>query len=144
MRRAPIVLTATVAGTIAVLGFNPRPSTHGPATEAALPAVSVRTSGGDGIVMGPAVPNRYGTVQVQVAMRAGRIVDVRAVQLPDGDGTSQQISSYAAPQLKQQALQVQSANVDGVSGATYTSESYRTSLQAAIDQSAHLISQGQA
>ena len=64
------------------------------------------------------------------------LVDRRltAVRLPSGDGRSQEISSFAAPQLAQQALAAQSANIDGVSGATYTSESYRSSLQSAIDQ----------
>jgi hypothetical protein len=82
------------------------------------------------------VPNQYGHVQVQVVMRAGKIADVRAVRLPYGDGKSREINRAAAPQLKQQALRAQSAAVDGVSGATYTSDGHRQSLQAALDRAA--------
>ena len=56
------------------------------------------------------------------------------LRLPSGDGRSQQISTFAGQQLAQQALAAQSANIDGVSGATYTSDSYKTSLQSALDQ----------
>jgi uncharacterized protein with FMN-binding domain len=83
---------------------------------------------------GSDVPNKYGDVQVQVTTSGGRITRVAALRLPSSDGRSQQISSYAGPQLAQQALAAQNANIDGVSGATYTSESYKTSLQAALDQ----------
>lgn len=133
MRRAPIVLAATIAGTAAVLGFQPQAPDRGAIVEPALPAVTAASAQDGGIFLGPSVPNPYGAVRVQVATSGGRIVDVRAVQLPDGDGTSQEINRSAGPQLKQQALAVQSARVDGVSGATYTSDGYRQSLQAALD-----------
>jgi uncharacterized protein with FMN-binding domain len=134
MRRAPIVIAATIAGTAAVLGFHPNPAAQGPVTEQPLPATTAATPGRNGVFLGTDVPNRYGDVQVQVAMRAGKLVDVRAVRLPTRDGTSQEINRSAGPQLKQQALRVQSAKVDGVSGATYTSDGYRQSLQAALDR----------
>lgn len=139
MRRAPILLAATIAGTAAVLGFQPAPPDRGPVAEALLPSVAppITSSGRpsrDAIHLGPIVANQYGRVQVQIAVSAGKIVDVRAVQVPDGDGTSREINRAAAPQLKQQALTAQSAQVDGVSGATYTSDGYRRSLQAALDK----------
>ena len=134
MRRAPIVLAATIAGTAAVLSFNPRPAITGAVAEAPLPVTATRVSRGNGIYLGSSVPNRYGAVQVQVAMSGGKIVDVRAVALPDADGESRQINSSAGPQLKQQALQKQTSQVDGVSGATYTSDGYRASLQSALDK----------
>ena len=56
------------------------------------------------------------------------------MQLTSFDGRSQQINANAGPILLQQTLSAQSAHVDGVSGATYTSDGYRTSLQAALDQ----------
>lgn len=140
MHRALIVLTATAAGTAAVLAFHPQPKATGPVAETALPHVAqprdTTSAKANTIVLGPAVRNQYGTVQVQVAMSGGKIAEVRAVRLPDGDGTSQEINRSAGPQLKQQALQAQSAKVDGVSGATYTSDGYRQSLQAALDRAA--------
>lgn len=134
MRRAPIVIAATIAGTAAVLGFHPKPAARGPVAEPPLSATAGAKSSHNGIFLGTDVANPYGDVQVQVAMRAGKVVDVRAVRLPDGDGTSRDINRRAGPQLKQQALRVQSARVDGVSGATYTSDGYRRSLQAALDR----------
>ncbi len=83
---------------------------------------------------GSNAPNKYGDVQVQLTTSGGRITRVAALRLPSADGRSLQISSFAGPQLAQQALAAQSANIDGVSGATYTSESYKTSLQSALDQ----------
>ena len=63
----------------------------------------------------------------------GKVADVVALQLPTGR-RSGQISTYAAPILHEEALQAQSANIDTVSGATYTSDAYAQSLQAALDQ----------
>jgi uncharacterized protein with FMN-binding domain len=59
---------------------------------------------------------------------------VTAIQLPQSDAKSAQISQYAAPQLRNEVLAAQSAKIDGVSGASYTSQSYDTSLQSALDQ----------
>lgn len=84
-------------------------------------------------VSGPVVDTRWGAVQVQVTVEGGRLTDVVALQLPDGDRRSQSISSRAEPTLRSQALQAQSATIDGVSGATYTSIAYARSLQAALD-----------
>jgi uncharacterized protein with FMN-binding domain len=134
MKRAPIVIAATIAGTAAVISFQPNPADRLPLTQQPLTATATAATSSAGVFLGSDVPNRYGDVQVQVAMRAGRIVDVRAVRLPVGDGKSREINRAAAPQLKQQALQAQSAQVDGVSGATYTSDGYRQSLQAALDR----------
>jgi uncharacterized protein with FMN-binding domain len=136
VRRAPIVLAATVAGVAAVLGYHPhaRPL---PSAGVQAPAASAPASGTAGAVRqltGADAPNQFGDVQVQVTTSGGRITRVAALRLPNGDGRSQQISSFAGPQLAQQALAAQNANIDGVSGATYTSESYRTSLQSALDQ----------
>ena len=63
----------------------------------------------------------------------GKVSDVVALALPTGR-RSGQISDYAAPILRQEALQAQSANINLVSGATYTSDAYAQSLQAALDQ----------
>ena len=79
------------------------------------------------------VDTQFGPVQVRIDVAAGRIADVVALQLPTGRHSGQ-ISSYSEPILRQEALQAQSAKIDIVSGATYTSDAYAQSLQAALDQ----------
>jgi uncharacterized protein with FMN-binding domain len=78
------------------------------------------------------VDTRFGTVQVQVTVEGGTIVDVTALQLPTGGRNSQE-SAYAEPILRSEALQAGSASIDTVSGATYTSMGYIQSLQSALD-----------
>jgi uncharacterized protein with FMN-binding domain len=136
MRRAPIVITATAAGLAAVLGFHTHSRPLGAAGAQAPAAIaSAPASGGTARQLtGADVPNQYGDVQVRVTTSGGQITGVTALRLPSGDGRSQEISSFAGPQLAQQALAAQNAHIDGVSGATYTSESYRSSLQSALDQ----------
>jgi uncharacterized protein with FMN-binding domain len=87
----------------------------------------------DGTVAGPVIDMRYGPVQVQVTIAGGRITDVTALELPAG-GRSGRISSFAEPNLRSEALTAQSATIDIVSGATYTSDAYAQSLQSALDQ----------
>jgi uncharacterized protein with FMN-binding domain len=83
------------------------------------------------------VQTPYGNVQVRVYYSGNRITRVRAIHLTDSSSTSVSISAGAEPILRQEALAAQSAQIDMVSGATYTSEGYQQSLQAAID-AAHL------
>ncbi|TQM64569.1 FMN-binding protein [Humibacillus xanthopallidus] len=90
-----------------------------------------------GTVLGGAADTPFGTVQVKVSYTGTKITNVRAVQLTDSSQHSVSISAYAAPILRQEALAAQSAQIDVVSGATYTSEGYIQSLQSAID-AAHL------
>jgi len=84
--------------------------------------------------VGDAIPNQYGNVQVKVTVKGGKLTRVTFLDLPYGDPTSQSISDQVAPVLAQQAIDAQSANVAGISGATYTSDGYRQSLQSALDQ----------
>jgi uncharacterized protein with FMN-binding domain len=86
---------------------------------------------------GDEVDMRYGPVQVRITVRGSRIVDVVALQTPDSSSQSREINDYAKPRLRQEALDAQSANIDTVSGATYTSDAYAESLQSAIDQWPH-------
>jgi len=79
------------------------------------------------------VSNEYGPVQVRVTVQGTKILDVVALQLPTAKETSREISASAGPLLRQRVLQAQSAQIDAVSGATYTSRSYVQSLQAALD-----------
>jgi hypothetical protein len=85
-------------------------------------------------VTGAAVNTRWGPVQVQLTVTGGQITDVAMLQYPDANGTDQQISSYALPILMQSTVDAQSADIDMVSGATYTSTGYLQSLQSALDQ----------
>jgi uncharacterized protein with FMN-binding domain len=141
MRRAPIVLTATIAGTAGVLAFHPRAPTTRTATPAAAPATSTATAtptatsaGVSGTATGDAVPTQYGDAQVRVTVKDGKIVKIEALQLQGNDPRSLMISSSAEPILRQEALAAQSADIDAVSGASFTSASYIQSLQSALDK----------
>jgi uncharacterized protein with FMN-binding domain len=121
-----------------------RPGTPPPTTPATPPTTPTRPTtpttappgtGGpkSGVFDGSVEQNRYGPVQVRITVQGGRITDVQAVQLPSDRARSQRISDIAGPILRQEALQAQSARIDVVSGATYTSTGYARSLQRAID-----------
>ncbi|HEY2795354.1 MAG TPA: FMN-binding protein [Micromonosporaceae bacterium] len=98
-----------------------------PATKSPMPASATRT------VNGTVTQTRWGPVQVQVKLSGSTITDVTALIYPSGNGHDAQINAYALPQLRRQVLSAQSADIDGVSGATVTSDGYRRSLQAALD-----------
>jgi uncharacterized protein with FMN-binding domain len=85
-------------------------------------------------VTGPVITTRYGDVQVAVTLSGSRITDVTAVALPADRPRSQSISQYAAPILHDETLAAQGAQIDSVSGASYTSQGYAESLQAALTQ----------
>jgi hypothetical protein len=87
-----------------------------------------------GQLTGSTVDTPFGPVQVQVTLQNGQIADVQVLQLPSDMFRSQQIGQYAAPRLRSEVLQAQSAQVDTISGATYTSMGYMQSLQSALDQ----------
>ena len=88
----------------------------------------------DGTFTGSATNTRYGPVQVQITVTGGKIVDVQAVEYPTDNSRDRQINERAIPQLVSETLNAQSADIHLVSGATYTSQGYRDSLQSAIDQ----------
>jgi uncharacterized protein with FMN-binding domain len=135
MRRAPIVMTATVAGTAGVLTFHAHtPPTVAATTSATTPRATASSSSGTTTATGDAVPTRYGDVQLKVTVSGGKITAIQAVQLPASDPRSYAISSYAGPLLRQSALSKQNGDVDAVSGATYTSDGYKTALQSALDK----------
>ena len=144
MRQAPLlVLTGTVAGFVGVLSFHTRPATltqpgGGTGGNPARTPVAAPTHG----VVGPgAVRNAvgateqfgYGLLDVKVTVSGTRITDVSVPTLQVAEFTSQQICEQAIPLLRSEVLTAQSARIDAVSGATYTSEAYAASLQAALD-----------
>ena len=85
-------------------------------------------------VTGSVAQTRWGPVQVQLTVAAGKITKVSVLQYPSGNGKDQEINSYALPILTQETVAAQSASIDMVSGATVTSDGYLTSLQSALDQ----------
>jgi len=93
---------------------------------------AARAATANGTYLGAVIPDPYGQVQVSITLSAGRITEVTAVQLPS-EGRSGFISQAAGPILKGEAIAAQSAKIDTVSGATYTSEAYAQSLQSALD-----------
>lgn len=102
-------------------------------TTAAAPSKAT-TSTYTGTVTGAAADTRWGPVQVRVTVASGRITGVDVVQEPDGNGRDREINADAVPTLVSETLQAQGAQIDMVSGATYTSEGYVQSLQSALDQ----------
>ena len=155
MRRVILTLTSTVVGLVLLLSFK----THtGVALASRPPAIAASTNDsgasttgstkgsstgsassgsattGTKTVTGDAADTRYGPVQVQVTAKNGVITAVQAVEYPQNNGRDEQINAYAIPQLNQEAETADSADIDLVSGATYTSDGYVQSLQSALDQ----------
>lgn len=112
------------------------PSSASP-TPTPKPSSSSRSSSSpssakSGTFTGSTSNTQFGPVQVKIVVASGKITNVVPVQLTNRDGRSQQISNYAAPILRQEVLKAQSAKVNTVGGATYTSDAYLSSLQSAI------------
>jgi len=88
----------------------------------------------DGTYQGSDYSSQYGDVQVSVTIQNGKISAINFDQLTAYDNHSREINDYAAPYLKDQTIAAQSYQIDGVSGATYTSQDYKQSLQSALDK----------
>jgi uncharacterized protein with FMN-binding domain len=154
------VITATVVGLIGVLEFHARPSAITVATipaagaAAASPTGSAPPQGSSGTAassttkpkakakvsstrttVGPQVNYSWGVLSVSVTVSGTKITKVGIASLDDGGNPrSQSIDQYSIPELEQQAVAAQSANIQGVSGASYTSAGFKQSLQAALQQ----------
>ena len=111
----------------------PAPSTLPKTSTTSAATTPTSTSSLTTKVDGAAVSTQYGDVQVEVTITNGRITDVQALQYPDQEPRDQQINGDALPQLQAQVLSAQSANISGVSGATFTTQGYIGSLQSALD-----------
>jgi len=137
---APAATSGPAAAPLSAPGpaANTRPGvTAAPAPSTAPAAGSGGTALKNGTVTGQVVQTRFGSVQVQVTIAAGKITDVTALQLPNDRQRSAEISGIVEPMLRSEALTAQSAQIDLISGATYTSDAYAQSLQSALDQAAH-------
>ncbi|MDB6426795.1 FMN-binding protein [Curtobacterium sp. 20TX0008] len=123
------------AGSGGTSGSSASPGPSGTGSSASGSSASGSSGASDsGTFTGAAAQTQYGEVQVQITVADGKITDVTPLHLTDRDGRSVAISQQAAPILRQEALQTQSAQIQAVSGATFTSGGYTTSLQSAIDQ----------
>ncbi|MEY7975675.1 FMN-binding protein [Streptomyces pilosus] len=140
VRRAVLATAATVSGIVLLLSLKPAsdPGAAQAAGGAAPPAAAQSPQGGsqpigDGTVTGDAVSTQYGAVQVRLTVNGGKITKAEAVQAPKG-GQSDQVTSSSVPRLNRAAVTAQGAEIDTVSGATYTSTGYKKSLQSALDK----------
>ncbi len=97
-------------------------------TKTATPTPTIKSV--NGTFTGPVVNVNYGNVQVEITVSNGKITDARALQAPSG--RNDRYTNYALPLLKQQTLAAQSTNIQGASGASYTTYGWRKSLQGAM------------
>ncbi|MEU8931014.1 FMN-binding protein [Streptomyces sp. NPDC048409] len=142
VRRVVLATAATVSGVVLLLSLKPSSDPASAAAAGAAPSAAAAgqesPQGGTGAagattVTGDATQTQYGIVQVRLTVANGRITQAEAVQAPKG-GTSDQKTALSVPKLNQEAVAAQSANIDAVSGATYTSNGYKQSLQSALDR----------
>ena len=157
MKRLILAVAATIAGLIALLSFQIHPgsatvgslpaATLGPTPSPVTPSARTGAAAGTGpsppspgsaavTTLGQAVTDQYGTIQVRIVTVGKQIRSVAFAQLVGDEELSDLINAQAGPVLLQRTLVAQSANVDTVSGATYTSDAYRRSLQSALDKAA--------
>jgi uncharacterized protein with FMN-binding domain len=109
----------------------------GTATKKAAGSTSKSAKAASSTFLGDPVMTRWGIVQVKITVNKASIVSAGVVQVPMDNGHDVEINNYAVPILNQAVISAQSANFDGVSGATVTSDGYKQSLQTALDK-AHL------
>lgn len=156
MRTSPqtrilLAIAGTVVALLALLSFKSHPVTAGsssglpsaslpgstptsPTPSSPSPSAAPPDPTATRTIAGQAIQTRYGTVQVQIKVSGTQIRSVSFLQLTADDRRSQEINDQAGPVLLQETLSAQSAQVDVVSGATYTSDGYLQSLQSALDQ----------
>lgn len=133
MKRIFVVIGGTLGGLGAVLAITPPQFATAPApapTPAPTPGQS--TNSVSGTFTGSAVNVSYGTVQVKITVANGKITDSQALQAPTG--RSDRWTQMSVPVLRQQTLAAQSAQINGASGASYTSRGWKTSLASALKQ----------
>lgn len=150
MRRVILAIAATAVGLVLLLTFktSTQPTASGSAPAAALGsptpggagrasgagAASAGTGSAVGTVTGAAWPTIYGPVQVRITVSGARITAVKATEYPTGTPLDQQINAHAIPVLNAETLKAGNAHIDAVTGATYTTQGYKGSLQNALDK----------
>ena len=135
MKRSLIVIGATAAGLGLTLSFRPQASQSPQAAAAALTTGNGHVAGAQTVVgTDQALAGNLGDIQVKVTAASGKIASVGMARMNLHGPQSQQISNSVIPQLQQQTLASNGGPIQGVSGATYTSQAYARSLQAALDK----------
>jgi uncharacterized protein with FMN-binding domain len=160
MLRPILVVGGTVAGLAAILSFKTHPAAPvaSPAPAAPMPSAShsgaagkptaagtatgraagkgaaPRPSAAARTITGAVENTQYGPMQVAVTLAGKKITGVKVLQQTDDGAQSQQIDATAIPELTSETLTAQSAQIDAVSGASYTSDGYKQSLQSALDK----------
>lgn len=127
------VVLGTPAGSGSVSSGSPSGSSTSPAGSSST-STSTRAASEVHRADGTEEEYRYGILELQVTVTGRRITTVEPVVEEATDPRSAQINGQALPLLRQEALEVQSADIDGVSGASYTSAAYQASLQSALDK----------
>lgn len=146
MRRAILALGSTIAGIVVLLSFKTHsvPVAGAPAAgaadaagagAAASPGTSRKAKkAGHRTVTGKVAETARGPMQVELTLAGQRITKVTVLQRTNSGPESNQIDAVAIPKLINETLAAQSAHIDAVSGATYTSQGYLQSLQSALDK----------
>lgn len=157
MKRAPLFVSAgTIAGLSGVLFFHTHPQSSSPSALSGAHSGSAAANSqgsaasGSGSGSGAAAPIAggsalrtatgtteqygYGDLAVRVTVRSGKIINVAVPIIQTAEPYSQQLAAQVIPMLRSEVMSAQSAQINGVSGATYTSQAYAMSLQAALDK----------
>lgn len=146
MKRVFTAVVGTVAGLVLLLSFKTHPLepntlstssntvTQPADTSPGRTTTTVGRSDAAKTVTGDAASTRYGPVQVQLTYSSGKITDIQVVAYPNTNGRDRAINSRAVPELTSQALAAQGVNIDGVSGASYTTQGFVTSLRSALSK----------
>ncbi len=141
-RRTGAAVASTVAGLAAVLGLHashrasgsPAPTTSTTAPSSAQPSIPSPPPGASVSAVGTSEQFGYGVLSVKATALGHRLVDVTVTNLQTAESYSQSLAQQVIPILRSEVLAAQSAKVNAISGATYTSEAYLYSLQSALDQ----------
>jgi len=157
MKRAPLFIsTGAIAGLTGILIFHTHPPSssvgalsgtgsgrtashsHGNSGSGSRPQSSAASQNAGSYTAGTATGATeqygYGQLAVRVTVHSGKIVNVAVPLIQTAESYSQQLAAQVIPMLRNEVLSAQSAHIHGVSGATYTSQAYATSLQAALDK----------
>lgn len=143
MRRVLLAIVSTTAVLVLILSFKthsasslatPPAAVSTPTTTPTTSATAATTRATTKTITGDSIDTRFGPVQVRITITNGKITSATAIDYPTDTPRDQQINAYAIPTLNQEAVGSTTANINMVSGATYTSDGYLQSLQSALDK----------